>query len=68
MRTGSHVRACWRRLLARHAAAYGFEFEAGILSGFYGSADGFAYETWDFDAALLDVEDYGSGLGQVRLG
>jgi hypothetical protein len=46
--------------LARHAAAYGFQFKSGILSGFHSAADSLAYKRWNLDAALLYVEDYGS--------
>lgn len=43
-------------LLASYAAAYGVEFQAGVLGGFDGAADGFTDEAGDFDAALLYVE------------
>ena len=68
-----NVRACWdvssgnRGLLASDTAAYGFKFEAGVLGGFDCSAEGFAYERWDFDAALLDVEDHRAAGREFRL-
>lgn len=56
-----------RGLLARYSAAYDFEFEAGILGGFYGAAERLAYEGGDFDASLLDVEDDRAAGGKLGL-
>jgi len=50
-------------LLARYSAAYDFEFEAGILRGFYGAAERLAHEGGNFDASLFDVEDYRAAGG-----
>ena len=61
MGSGGHVRSGWWRLLAGHATAYGFQFETCILSGFHGTADGFPDEGGDFDSALFDIQDDGSG-------
>jgi hypothetical protein len=55
VRPGGHVRPRWRSLLPRHTAAYGFEFEADILGGFHGPADGFAHEGRHFDSTLFDI-------------
>jgi len=67
VRPSGHVRSGGRRLLPRHAAAYGFQFQASILSCFHGAAHGFAYERRDCDPALLDLEDYGSSRWQLGL-
>jgi hypothetical protein len=48
-------------LLAGHAAADGFQFEASILSGFYGTAHGLADKRRYFNSALLYFQDHGSG-------
>ena len=63
MRARGYVRPRWWRLLPRHAAAYGFQFEAGILRSFYGSPHGFSNEGWHFDSALLDIQDHGPRRG-----
>src|SRR5580692_2822794 len=66
-RTCGDVGSCHRGLLARYSAAYDFEFEAGILRGFYGAAERLAHEGGDFDASLLDVEDYRTAGGKLGL-
>ena len=57
-----------RGLLAGYAAAYGVKLQAEVLGGFDRAAHGFADERRDFDSALLNVEDYGSGGRQFCLG
>ena len=54
MRSGGGI------LLPRHTAANSFQFKTRILSGLYGAANGFPNEGWDFDSALLDVQDHSS--------
>jgi hypothetical protein len=53
--------AGWRSLLAAETAADGFEIQSGFLRSFDGSAYGLADERWNFDAALLHVQDHCSG-------
>ena len=65
MRPGGYVGPGLRGLLPRHATAHGFQFEAGVLSGFHGAAHGLADEGWNFDSALLNIEHYGSGGWQL---
>ena len=60
-RPRSHVSSGDGRLLAGDSAAYGVKLQAEILGGFDRAAHRFADEGRDFDSALLDVEDYGSG-------
>lgn len=60
MRARGHMRPYWRRLLPRHTAADGLQFEASILRGFQRSPYGLAYEGRHFNSALLDVQDHGS--------
>ena len=55
------------RLLPRHAAAYGFEFEAGVLSGLYCAANGFAHKRRHFDSTLFNIQDDRSTRGQLGL-
>ena len=66
-RSGGDVRSGDRSLLAGYAAADWFEFEPGILSDFNRVANGLADKRWDFDAALLDIEDDRAGYGELRL-
>jgi hypothetical protein len=40
VRSCGNVRAGWRRLQPRQAAAYGFQLQPGILSSFHGAAHG----------------------------
>jgi len=56
-----------RRLLAGYAAADGVELEAGVLSGFYSTANGFADKGGDLDSAFLYVEDHRSSGGKCGL-
>jgi len=44
MRSGSHMRARWRRLFLRHAAANGFQLQASFLGSFHGASHGLANE------------------------
>jgi hypothetical protein len=59
MRSGN-----WR-LLAGYAASYGIQFQANVLSRFYGAADRLAYEGRDFDSALLYFQNYGPAGWQL---
>jgi hypothetical protein len=67
MRSCSHVGSGGGRLLPSHAAADGFELKTGILSGFHGASHGFAYEHWNFDSTLLDIQNHRSGRRHVGL-
>src|SRR5258708_2967305 len=60
-RPGGYMRPRGRRLLPRHAAAYSFQLQAGVLSSLHSTAYSLAQERWDHDTALLDVQYHGSG-------
>jgi hypothetical protein len=63
MRARSYVRPGWRRLLPRHAAAYGLQFEASILGSFHGAPHRFSNEGWHFDSSLFHVQYHSSRRG-----
>jgi len=64
---GGHVGSGEGRLLSCYATTDRIELQTGILGSFDGAADGLSDKGWDFDSALLDVEDDGATRGQLRL-
>ncbi len=65
-RSGSYMRSCDGSLLASHAAAHCFEFQADILGDFNRAPHGLADKRRHFDSALLHVEHDRAGDRQLR--
>lgn len=59
--------SCYRILLTGYSAAYCFEFKIRVLRGFHGAAKRLTDERRNFDAALLNIQDYGSTRGKLGL-
>ena len=60
MRTGGG------RLLASDAAAYGVDFQAGVLCSLDGAANGLADKGWNFDSSLFYIQNNGTAHGNFR--